>query len=153
MSWSPCLYVFQERLKTTVIILIICFALILSPPLLNPFIQPIFLRFSSLLSFSSFVLKLIFPPHFLLAVSLFLHALFYLSPMCVIPSPLLPSNNSVQISVRHLLPKYSIYQDKQKINIHPTQTQHTGSSVDLPMTLAHTLQLSSMITELKRLKK
>lgn len=122
------------------------------PPLLSPFVLPIILLFSYPLSFSSFVLKLTFSPSFLLAVLLLFHALFYPSPMCVIPSPLLPSNNSVQISVRHWVPKYSIYQDKQKINTHPTQTQHTGSSADLPMTLAHALQLSSVITELKRQK-
>lgn len=111
---------------------------------------PIILLFFYLLPFSSFFLKLTFSPPFLLAVLLLLHALFYLSPMCVIPSPLLPSNNSVQISVRHWVPKYSIYQDKHKINTHPTQTQHTGSLVDLPMTLAHALQLSSVITEQKQ---
>ncbi len=101
---------------------------------------------------SLFVLALTSSPS-LLAVLLLLNALFYLSPMCVIPSPLLPSNNSVQISVRHWVPKCNIYQDKHKINIQPTQTQHAGSSADLPMTLAPTLQLSSVITKLKQLEK
>ena len=32
------------------------------------------------------------------------------------------------------------------------QTQHTGSLADRPMTLAHTLQLSSVLTELKAQK-
>lgn len=89
-----------------------------------------FLSLSLLMSFSSLFLS------FLLSVLLLLCAPCYLSPMCVIPSPVSPSNNSVQISVRHQVPKPSIYQDKHKINTHPTQTQHTGSLADLPMTLA-----------------
>lgn len=67
--------------------------------------------------------------------------------------PLLPSNNSVQISMKHRVPKYSIYQDKHEINTRPTQTQHTGSLANLPMMLAHALQLSSVITELEWQKK
>lgn len=114
----------------------------------------------SIILLFSFLAPLLFPlsssspfsPSFILAVLLLLHALFYLPPMCVIPSPLLPSNNSVQIPVRHWVPKYSIYQYKYKINTHPIQTQHTGSSADLPMTLAHALQLSSVLTELRRQK-
>lgn len=93
-----------------------------------------------------------FSPPLRLAVLLLLHALFYLPPMCVIPSPLLPSNNSVQISVRHWLPKCSIYKDKHKINTRQAQTRHTGSSADLPMTLAHALQPSSVLAGLKRQK-
>lgn len=91
-----------------------------------------------------------FPPSLPQAVLLLRHALFYLSPMRVIPSPLLPASNSVQISVKQQVPKYSIYQDKHKINTHPMQTQHTGSSADLPMTLTHAVQLSLVIRELKK---
>lgn len=59
----------------------------------------------------------------------------------------LPSNNCVQILARDWLPKNCIYQDKHKINTHPTQTQHTGSLADLPTMLAHAPSL--VITELK----
>lgn len=100
------------------------------------------LRFHcSLISFSSFF---IFNLTFLFCLFFWLLlfcALFHLSPMCVIPSPLLQSSKSVQTSVKQQVPKYSVYQDKYKINTSPTQTRHTGSSADLPMMLAHALQL------------
>lgn len=117
----------------------------LSPSFVPPIVSPL----STLLLFVSRRAHT-FPPSLLQAVLLLRHALFYLSPMRVIPSPLLPASNSVQISVKQQVPKYSIYQDKHKINTHPTQTQHTGSSADLPMTLTHAVQLSLVIRELKK---
>lgn len=69
------------------------------------------------------------------------------TPMCFIPFPLVPSNNCVQILARDWLPKNCIYQDKHKINTHPTQTRHTESLADLPTMLATTQSL--VITELK----
>lgn len=67
-------------------------------------------------------------------------------PFCPVPS-----NNYVQILAEDQLPKNCIYQDKHKINIHPTQTRHTESLVDLPTMLAGMQSL--VITELKWQKK
>lgn len=61
-------------------------------------------------------------PSFLLAILLLLQAIFCHSPMSFTPSSLSLSNNCIQILVRHCAPKYCIYQNKHKINIHPTQT-------------------------------
>lgn len=119
--------------------------LFLSPSFVPPIVSPL----STLLLFVSCRAHT-FPPSLPQAVLLLRHALFYLSPMRVIPSPLLPASNSVQISVKQQVTKYSIYQEKHKINTHPMQTQHTGSSADLPMTLTHAVQLSLVIRELKK---
>lgn len=116
--------------------------LFLSPSFVPPIVSPL----STLLLFVSCRAHT-FPPSLPQAVLLLRHAPFYLSP---IPSPLLPASNSVQISVKQQVPKYSIYQEKHKINTHPMQTQHTGSSADLPMTLTHAVQLSLVIRELKK---
>lgn len=85
---------------------------------------------------------------------LLLHKLVYLSSMCVIPSILLPSNNSVQISAKRSVSSKIQYLPGQTQNQYPPNVkQHTGSSAVLPMTLAYALQLSSVITELKQRKK
>ena len=74
--------------------------------------------------------------------------------MCVVPSPLLPSNNSVQISVKHCTGFQSTVFTRTNTKSIPTQhKQHTGSPEDLAVMLAHALQLNSVTTGLKCWKK